>query len=66
VPFRLFLVISVLCNGIYGIGIVLSSVGFANGKLKPVISGIFLIVLAATLTQLARGWLAKRKRVLAG
>ena len=66
VPFRLFLVISVLCNGIYGTGILLSSVGLANGKLMPVISGISLVALAATLTQLVRGWLAKRKRELVG
>ena len=62
VPFPLFLGISVLCNGIYGTGVVLSSVGFAGGKLMPVISGVSLIVLAAVLTQLVRGWLAKRRR----
>ena len=65
-PFRLYLVISVLCNGIYGTGVVLSSVGLADGKLMPVISGISLIVLAAVFTQLVRSWLEKRKRTVAG
>lgn len=63
-PFRLYLVTSVLCNGIYGTGVVLSSVGLADGKLMPVVSGISLIALAAVFAQFIRGWLAKRKQAV--
>ena len=65
-PFRLYLPISILCNGIIGTGVVLSGVGLADGKLMPAITGISLIALGAVLTQLIRGWLAKRKRVAVG
>ncbi len=61
-PFLLYLTISVLCNGIIGTGVVLSGVGLADGKLIPALTGISLIALGAVLTQLIRGWLAKRKK----
>lgn len=60
-PFLLFLSISMLCNGIIGTGVVLSGVGLADGKLMPAISGVSLIALGAVVTQLVRGWLAKRR-----
>ncbi len=63
-PFHLYLLISILCNGIIGTGVVLSGVGLANGKLVPAITGISLIALSVVLTQLLRGWLAKRKKAL--
>jgi uncharacterized membrane protein YdjX (TVP38/TMEM64 family) len=60
-PFLLFLPLSILCNGVIGIGIVLSGVGIGDGKLVPALTGISLIALGVVLTQLVRGWLAKRK-----
>jgi uncharacterized membrane protein YdjX (TVP38/TMEM64 family) len=63
-PFHLYLPISILCNGIIGTGVVLSGVGLADGKLVPAITGISLITVGAVLTQLIRGWLAKRKKVV--
>lgn len=61
-PFLLYLPVSILCSGIIGTGVVLSGVGLADGKLMPAITGVSLIALGAVLTQLVRGWLAKRKR----
>ncbi len=63
-PFHLYLPISMLCNGIIGTGIVLSGVGLADGKLMPALTGISLIAVGVILTQMIRGWLAKRKRTV--
>jgi uncharacterized membrane protein YdjX (TVP38/TMEM64 family) len=60
-PFRLYLPISVLCNGVIGIGVVLSGVGLADGKLMPALTGICLIAVGVILTQLVRGWLRRVK-----
>ncbi|RYD40826.1 MAG: hypothetical protein EOP85_13615 [Verrucomicrobiaceae bacterium] len=62
-PFRIYLPVSILCNGIVGTGIVLSSVGIGDGKMMPALSGLSLIALGVVLTQFFRGWLAKRKKV---
>jgi uncharacterized membrane protein YdjX (TVP38/TMEM64 family) len=61
-PFRLYLILSLICNGIIGSGVVLSGAGLADGKLLPALSGISLVILSVVLTQLLRGWLAKRKK----
>lgn len=61
VPFRLYLLVSMLCNGLFTVGIVLSGVGLGDGKIVPVLSGIGLIVLGVLVTQWVRGWLAGRK-----
>ena len=63
-PFHLYLTISILCNGIIGTGVVLSGVGLADGKLMPALTGISLIAVGVILTQMVRGWLAKRKRAV--
>ena len=60
-PFHLYLPISILCNGVIGTGVVLSGVGLADGKLMPALTGISLIAVGVILTQMVRGWLAKRK-----
>jgi uncharacterized membrane protein YdjX (TVP38/TMEM64 family) len=64
VPFRWYLLTSMLCNGILGTGAVLSGVGLGDGKLMPAISGISLVVLAAILTQITRKWLQRRKLIV--
>lgn len=63
-PFHLYLPISILCNGVIGTGVVLSGVGLADGKLMPALTGISLIAVGVILTQMVRGWLAKRKRAV--
>ena len=60
-PFHLYLPISILCQGIIGTGVVLGGVGLADGKLMPALTGISLIAVGIILTQMVRGWLAKRK-----
>ncbi len=60
-PFRIFLPVSLLCNGIIGTGIVLGGAGLADGKLMPAITGVCLIAVSVVLTQLLRNWLAKRR-----
>ena len=61
-PFHLYFPLSMLCTGVIGIGVILSGVGLADGRLVPALSGLSLIVLGAVVTQAVRGWLAKRKR----
>jgi uncharacterized membrane protein YdjX (TVP38/TMEM64 family) len=63
-PFRLYLPVAMLCNGIVGTGIVLSSVGIGDGKMMPALTGISLIAVGVVLTQFVRGWLARRKKVV--
>lgn len=63
-PFHLYFPLSMLCAGVIGIGVILSGVGLADGRLVPALSGVSLIVVGAVLTQLVRGWLAKRKRAV--
>ncbi len=60
-PFRLYLPIGILCNGIIGCGIVLGGAGLSNGKLLPALTGLSLIVLGFVIIQLIRGWLGKIK-----
>ena len=61
-PFLLYLPVSILCNGLIGIGLVLSGVGIGDGRLVPALTGISLIAVGVVLTQFVRGWLAGRKR----
>jgi len=61
VPFRLYLLVSLVCNGIIGTGIVLAGVGFGDGKLVPALTGISLVALGILLTGWIRGWLGRRK-----
>ncbi len=63
-PFMLFLPVSILCNGIVGAGVILSGAGLADGNLKRAIWGISIIALGVVLTQMIRGWLAKKKKRL--
>lgn len=62
-PFLLYLAVAMLCNGIVGIGIVLSSIGLVGGKMMPALTGISLIAVGVVLTQFVRNWLAKRKKL---
>jgi uncharacterized membrane protein YdjX (TVP38/TMEM64 family) len=60
VPFRLYLPVSLLCNGVMACGVVLSSSGIAGANFMPMISGIALIVLALVVIH------SFRKRLGAG
>ena len=58
VPFRLYLPVSVGCNGMISVGIVLSAAGVADGNLMPVITGVGLI--AVGLVQWVKAKMLKR------
>ena len=66
VPFRLYLLVSLACNGLIGIGFVLAGVGFGDGKLVPTLAGLFLVVLGALVIRWVRAWIAERKKRGAG
>jgi uncharacterized membrane protein YdjX (TVP38/TMEM64 family) len=54
VPFGLYLPVSVGCNGLIASGIVLSGAGVAGGNMKPVITGVALIVVGLVIVQMLR------------
>jgi uncharacterized membrane protein YdjX (TVP38/TMEM64 family) len=63
VPFRLYLMVSLACNGLIGIGFVLAGVGFGDGRLVPALAGMFFVVLGALMIRWVRDWMAGRKAV---
>jgi uncharacterized membrane protein YdjX (TVP38/TMEM64 family) len=54
VPFGMYLPVSVGCNGLISVGIVLSGAGIADGNLKPLITGVALIVVGVIVVQMIR------------
>lgn len=54
VPFRLYLPLSVACNALFTVGFILSAAGIAGGSLKPLISGVGLIVVGVVVVQMIR------------
>lgn len=60
-PFRLYLPLSVLINGVHACGFVLVGAGVSDGKLLPVASGAGLVVVAVIVTRWLRAKLAKRR-----
>ena len=54
VPFALYLPVSICCNALISIGIVLSGAGVADGNLKPLITGVGLIVVGVITVQMVR------------
>jgi len=60
VPFRMYLPISIGCNGLISIGVVLSTAGVANGSLMPVISGVALVALGMVVVQGVKAKILKR------
>lgn len=61
VPFRVYLPVSVLCNGVLACGVILSSAGIASANLVPMLSGLGLVILAVLLIQAARRYLSAPK-----
>lgn len=61
VPFRIYLLVSLACNGLIGMGFVLAGVGFGDGRLVPAFAGLLLVVLGALVIRWIRAWLAERK-----
>lgn len=59
-PFRLYLPVSILCNGIIGTGIVLSSVGIGGKTMMPALSGISLVVVGVVIVRTLRKKLGRR------
>ncbi len=66
VPFGLYLLVSMVCNGLIGMGFVLAGVGFGDGKLVPALAGLFLVILGALVIRWVRAWMAGRKAVIGG
>ncbi|MEP2777075.1 MAG: VTT domain-containing protein [Luteolibacter sp.] len=54
VPFRHYLPVSVGCNGMISVGIVLSAAGAADGNLVPVLTGVGLIAVGLVVVQWVR------------
>lgn len=61
VPFRLYLPVSVACNGMISVGVVLSAAGVADGSIVPMLTGVALIVVGAVVVQWARTRILKRE-----
>ena len=54
VPFRLYLPVSVACNGLFACGVILSGAGVADGNLRPALTGVALIVLGLVVVQMLK------------
>jgi len=54
VPFRSYLPLSIACAGMVACGIVLSGAGIGGGNLKPLISGVGLIVVGTVAVKAVR------------
>jgi uncharacterized membrane protein YdjX (TVP38/TMEM64 family) len=51
-PFRLYLPVSLACNSMFAVGFVLSGAGIGGGNLKPLMTGVGLIVVAVIAVQM--------------
>ncbi len=60
VPFGMYLPVSVGSNGLISIGVVLSGAGVADGNLKPLITGVGLIVVGVIVVQWVKAKMLKR------
>jgi len=54
VPFRIYLPVSLLCNGVLACGVILSSAGIASTNVVPMLTGLGLVILTLVLIQVAR------------
>lgn len=46
VPFRIYLPVSLLCNGLLACGLVLGGAGIGNGKMGPLLMGVSILVVS--------------------
>ena len=60
VPFRLYLPVSIGCNGMISVGVVLSAAGVADGNLVPILSGVALIIAGFVVVQWVKVKILKR------
>lgn len=60
VPFRLYLPVSMACNGVISVGVVLSAAGVADGNLVPVLTGVALVVVGLVLVHWIKVRVLKR------
>lgn len=63
VPFRLYLPVSVGCNGLITIGMVLSTAGVAKGNLMPLLSGVALVGLGLVVVQGVRAKMVNAEKL---
>ncbi|WAC19643.1 VTT domain-containing protein [Luteolibacter sp. SL250] len=55
VPFRLYLGVSLACNGILSVGVVLGAAGLADRNWMPLVAGVAFLVAGSVLVQKIRG-----------
>jgi uncharacterized membrane protein YdjX (TVP38/TMEM64 family) len=60
VPFRLYLPVSMGCNGMISVGVVLSAAGVADGNLVPILTGVALIIVGFVVVQWIKAKILKR------
>ena len=60
-PFRLYLLLSIVINGVFSSGFVLVGAGASDGRFAPAVTGIALVVVAVVLTRWLRSWLERRR-----
>lgn len=63
VRFRTYLLVSMGCNGLVAVGLVLTGVGFGYGRLVPALAGLLFVALGVLVIRWVRGWMAGRKAV---
>ena len=54
VRFRTYLLVSMVCNGFVAIGLVLTGVGFGDGRLVPALAGLFFLILGVLVIRWLR------------
>ena len=59
-PFGLYLPVSLACNSMFAVGFVLSGAGIGGGNLKPLMTGLGLIVVAVIAVQMTLKKLGNR------
>jgi uncharacterized membrane protein YdjX (TVP38/TMEM64 family) len=60
VPFRLYLPVSIGCNGMVSVGVILSAAGVAGGNLVPILSGTALIIAGLVVVQWVKSKVLRR------
>lgn len=63
VPFRVYLPVSLLCNGFFTCAFVLGGAGISSGRIGPAVSGVSVLIVAVIGLRWVRGRMAARRSV---
>lgn len=63
VPFRVYLPVSLLCNGFFTCAFVLGGAGISSGRIGPAVTGVSILVVAVIGLRWVRGRMAARRSV---